>query len=123
MPHARCFHRTFPNTSQLPFRCPSQPPSQPHLTPVLFPGCQVASWGGYLLQRGILTVSMAPRDEHEAQVQFALERGLPAVLGIFASIRQPYPARSFDLVQCSRCLIPWHADGELGGMGGMGGWG
>ena len=99
------------------FRAIPSPTSQSQLPPVLFPGCQGASWGGYLLKRDILTVSMAPRDEHEAQVQFALERGLPAVLGIFASIRQPYPARSFDLAQCSRCLIPWHADGEVGGWG------
>ncbi|KAL8533840.1 hypothetical protein ACS0TY_010019 [Phlomoides rotata] len=34
-------------------------------------GCGVASWGGDLLDRGILTVSLAPRDNHESQVQFA----------------------------------------------------
>ncbi|KAJ6703845.1 METHYLTRANSFERASE PMT21-RELATED [Salix viminalis] len=39
-------------------------------------GCGVASWGGDLLDRGILTVSLAPRDNHEAQVQFALEHVL-----------------------------------------------
>ena len=41
-------------------------------------GCGVASWGAYLLKRNILTMSFAPRDSHEAQVQFALERGVPA---------------------------------------------
>ncbi|KOM40715.1 hypothetical protein LR48_Vigan04g091300 [Vigna angularis] len=30
-------------------------------------GCGVASWGGDLLDRGILTLSLAPRDNHEAQ--------------------------------------------------------
>jgi len=30
-------------------------------------GCGVASWGGDLLDRGILTVSLAPRDNHEAR--------------------------------------------------------
>ncbi|KAG2539005.1 hypothetical protein PVAP13_9NG377000 [Panicum virgatum] len=34
-------------------------------------GCGVASWGGDLLARGILTVSLAPRDNHEAQAQKA----------------------------------------------------
>ncbi|XP_042504259.1 probable methyltransferase PMT15 [Macadamia integrifolia] len=70
-------------------------------------GCGVASWGAYLLSRNILTMSFAPRDTHEAQVQFALERGVPALIGVIASIRLPYPSRSFDMAHCSRCLIPW----------------
>ncbi|KAG1362307.1 putative methyltransferase PMT15 [Cocos nucifera] len=71
-------------------------------------GCGVASWGAYLLSRDILTMSFAPRDSHEAQVQFALERGVPAMIGILASNRLPYPSRAFDMAHCSRCLIPWH---------------
>lgn len=70
-------------------------------------GCGVASWGAYLLPRDILAVSFAPRDTHEAQVQFALERGVPALIGVIASIRLPYPSRAFDMAHCSRCLIPW----------------
>ncbi|KAF3577081.1 hypothetical protein DY000_02028809 [Brassica cretica] len=68
---------------------------------------QVASFGAYLLSRNITTMSFAPRDTHEAQVQFALERGVPAMIGIMATIRLPYPSRAFDLAHCSRCLIPW----------------
>ncbi|XP_010278559.1 PREDICTED: probable methyltransferase PMT15 [Nelumbo nucifera] len=70
-------------------------------------GCGVASWGAYLLSRNILTMSFAPRDTHEAQVQFALERGVPALIGVLASNRLPYPSRAFDMAHCSRCLIPW----------------
>ncbi|XP_008232735.1 PREDICTED: probable methyltransferase PMT15 [Prunus mume] len=70
-------------------------------------GCGVASWGAYLLSRDILPMSFAPRDTHEAQVQFALERGVPALIGILASQRLPYPSRAFDMAHCSRCLIPW----------------
>ncbi|AQK45444.1 probable methyltransferase PMT15 [Zea mays] len=70
-------------------------------------GCGVASWGAYLLSRDILAMSFAPRDSHEAQVQFALERGVPAMIGVLASNRLTYPARSFDMAHCSRCLIPW----------------
>nr|CAB3487975.1 unnamed protein product [Digitaria exilis] len=70
-------------------------------------GCGVASWGAYLLSRNILAMSFAPRDSHEAQVQFALERGVPAMIGVLASNRLTYPARSFDMAHCSRCLIPW----------------
>ncbi|KAL8519387.1 hypothetical protein ACS0TY_010357 [Phlomoides rotata] len=70
-------------------------------------GCGVASWGAHLLSRNILPMSFAPRDTHEAQVQFALERGVPALIGVIASKRLPYPSRSFDMAHCSRCLIPW----------------
>lgn len=73
-------------------------------------GCGVASWGAYLMDRNILTMSFAPRDNHEAQVQFALERGVPAVIGVLGTIKLPYPSRSFDMAHCSRCLIPWNSN-------------
>lgn len=66
-----------------------------------------------MLDRGILTVSLAPRDNHEAQVQFALERGIPAILGIISTQRLPFPSNSFDMAHCSRCLIPWTEFGNL----------
>ncbi|GLT29241.1 hypothetical protein SLA2020_041190 [Shorea laevis] len=74
---------------------------------VLDVGCGVASFGAFLMDFNILTMSVAPRDIHDAQVQFALERGLPAMLGILSTYRLPYPSRSFDMVHCSRCLVPW----------------
>ncbi|KAF8657704.1 hypothetical protein HU200_059860 [Digitaria exilis] len=73
-------------------------------------GCGVASWGAYLLKRNVLAMSFAPRDSHEAQVQFALERGVPAVIGVLGTIKLPYPSRAFDMAHCSRCLIPWGAN-------------
>ncbi|KAJ7975964.1 S-adenosyl-L-methionine-dependent methyltransferases superfamily protein [Quillaja saponaria] len=62
---------------------------------------------------GIMTVSIAPRDIHEAQVQFSLERGLPAMLGVLSTYRLPFPSSSFDMVHCSRCLVPWTAYDEI----------
>jgi SAM-dependent methyltransferase len=70
-------------------------------------GCGVASWGAYLWSRNVIAMSFAPRDSHEAQVQFALERGVPAVIGVLGTIRMPYPSRAFDMAHCSRCLIQW----------------
>jgi Putative S-adenosyl-L-methionine-dependent methyltransferase len=58
-------------------------------------------------------MSFAPRDSHEAQVQFALERGVPAVIGVLGSIKLPYPSRAFDMAHCSRCLIPWGENGNM----------
>ncbi|XP_021890546.1 probable methyltransferase PMT2 [Carica papaya] len=73
-------------------------------------GCGVASWGAYLWSRNVIAMSFAPRDSHEAQVQFALERGVPAVVGVLGTIKLPYPSRAFDMAHCSRCLIPWGAN-------------
>ncbi|GAB2214419.1 hypothetical protein Droror1_Dr00018764 [Drosera rotundifolia] len=76
-------------------------------------GCGVASWGAYLWKRNVIAMSFAPRDSHEAQVQFALERGVPAVIGVLGTIKLPYPSRAFDMAHCSRCLIPWGANGGI----------
>uniref|UniRef100_A0A0D3HNR1 Methyltransferase n=1 Tax=Oryza barthii TaxID=65489 RepID=A0A0D3HNR1_9ORYZ len=73
----------------------------------------VASLGAYLDARGVIAMSFAPRDSHEAQVQFALERGVPAFIGVLGSIKLPFPPRSFDMAHCSRCLIPWSANGGM----------
>lgn len=58
-------------------------------------------------------MSFAPRDSHKSQIQFALERGVPAFVAMLGTRRLPYPAFSFDLVHCSRCLIPFTAYSEL----------
>lgn len=57
-------------------------------------------------------MSFAPKDEHEAQVQFALERGIPAISAVMGSQRLPFPSRVFDAVHCARCRVPWHAEGK-----------
>ncbi|EEC78319.1 hypothetical protein OsI_18053 [Oryza sativa Indica Group] len=78
---------------------------------VLDVGCGVASFGGYLFDRDVLTMSFAPKDEHEAQVQFALERGIPAISAVMGTKRLPFPGRVFDVVHCARCRVPWHIEG------------
>ncbi|KAL6651682.1 hypothetical protein ACP70R_010607 [Stipagrostis hirtigluma subsp. patula] len=78
---------------------------------VLDVGCGVASLGGYLFDRDVLTMSFAPKDEHEAQVQFALERGIPAISAVMGTKRLPFPSRVFDVVHCARCRVPWHIEG------------
>ncbi|XP_021760919.1 probable methyltransferase PMT24 [Chenopodium quinoa] len=78
---------------------------------VLDVGCGVASFGGYLFDRDVLTMSLAPKDEHEAQVQFALERGIPAISAVMGTKRLPYPSMVFDVIHCARCRVPWHIEG------------
>lgn len=62
-----------------------------------------------MLSEGILTLSFAPRDSHKSQIQFALERGVPTFVAMLGTRRLPFSGFSFDLVHCSRCLIPFTA--------------
>ncbi|CAN6349130.1 unnamed protein product [Urochloa humidicola] len=78
---------------------------------VLDVGCGVASFGGFLFDRDALTMSFAPKDEHEAQVQLALERGIPAISAVMGTKRLPFPGNSFDAIHCARCRVPWHIEG------------
>ncbi|VAH93596.1 unnamed protein product [Triticum turgidum subsp. durum] len=80
---------------------------------VLDVGCGVASFGGFMFERGVLTMSFAPKDEHEAQVQFALERGIPAISAVMGTKRLQFPSNVFDIVHCARCRVPWHINGGL----------
>jgi SAM-dependent methyltransferase len=76
--------------------------------------CGVASFGAYLLPLDIVAMSLAPNDVHQNQIQFSLERGIPATLGVLGTMRLPYPSRSFEFAHCSRCRIDWlQRDGIL----------
>ena len=80
---------------------------------ILDVGCGVASFGGFLFERDVLAMSFAPKDEHEAQVQFALERGIPAISSVMGTKRLPFPGAVFDVVHCARCRVPWHIEGDV----------
>ncbi|KAL6531112.1 hypothetical protein OROHE_014181 [Orobanche hederae] len=78
---------------------------------VLDVGCGVASFGGALLDKDVITMSFAPKDEHEAQIQFALERGIPATLSVIGTQKLTFPDNSYDLIHCARCRVHWDGDG------------
>ncbi|CAA2998326.1 probable methyltransferase PMT23 [Olea europaea subsp. europaea] len=78
---------------------------------ILDVGCGVASFGGALLDRDVITTSFAPKDEHEAQIQFALERGIPATLSVIGTQKLTFPDNAYDLIHCARCRVHWDADG------------
>ncbi|OIW02457.1 hypothetical protein TanjilG_05050 [Lupinus angustifolius] len=76
--------------------------------------CGVASFGAFLMKRNVTTLSVASKDVYENQIQFALERGVPALLAVFATHRLLFPSQAFDLIHCSRCRVNWtHEDGIL----------
>lgn len=74
--------------------------------------CGVASFGGYLFDKNVLTMSFAHNDEHESQIQFALERGIPAISAVMGTRRLPFPSNVYDLIHCARCRVPWHKQGS-----------
>ncbi|KAK1319513.1 putative methyltransferase PMT7 [Acorus calamus] len=81
---------------------------------VLDVGCGVASFSAYLLPLDIQTMSIAPKDGHENQIQFALERGISAMISVLSTKQLPLPRSSFEMVHCSRCRVDWHEnDGIL----------
>ncbi|XP_068667299.1 probable methyltransferase PMT11 [Aristolochia californica] len=81
---------------------------------VLDVGCGVASFGAFLLSQKVAPLSIAPKDVHQNQIQFALERGVPAMVAAFATRRLLYPSQAFDLIHCSKCAVNWtHDDGIL----------
>lgn len=79
---------------------------------VLDVGCGVASFSAYLLPLDIQTLSFAPKDGHENQIQFALERGISAMISVLATKQLPLPQNSFEMVHCSRCRVDWHENGK-----------
>ncbi|CAN1338267.1 Probable methyltransferase PMT7 [Linum perenne] len=68
----------------------------------------IQSFSAYLLPLDIQTMSFAPKDGHENQIQFALERGIGAMISAIATKQLPYPSNSFEMVHCSRCRVDWH---------------
>ncbi|KAG8366438.1 hypothetical protein BUALT_Bualt17G0079800 [Buddleja alternifolia] len=74
---------------------------------VLDIGCGFGSFGAHLLSLKLMAVCIAGYESTGSQVQLALERGLPAIIGNFISRQLPFPALSYDMVHCTQCGIFW----------------
>ncbi|KAK4842122.1 hypothetical protein QYF36_016079 [Acer negundo] len=74
---------------------------------VLDIGCGFGSFGAHLVSLKLMAVCVAAYEATGSQVQLALERGLPAMIGNFISKKLPYPSLSFDMVHCAQCGIIW----------------
>ncbi|CAN7124889.1 unnamed protein product [Brassica rapa subsp. narinosa] len=74
---------------------------------VLDIGCGFGSFGAHLVSLNLMPICIAEYEATGSQVQLALERGLPAMIGSFFSKQFPYPALSFDMVHCAQCGITW----------------
>jgi SAM-dependent methyltransferase len=81
---------------------------------LLVVGCGVASFCACLLSHYVIAMSLAPNVVHENQIQFSLETGIPATVGVLGTRRLPYPSRSFEMPHFSCCRIDWlQGDGIL----------
>lgn len=78
---------------------------------VLDIGCGFGSFGAHLASVKVMAVCIAAYEATGSQVQLALERGLPAVIGNFISRQLPYPSLSYDMVHCAQCGIVWDEKG------------
>ncbi|KAM3398161.1 hypothetical protein P3S68_001675 [Capsicum galapagoense] len=78
---------------------------------VLDIGCGFGSFGAHLLSLKLMALCVAAYESSGSQVQFALERGLPAVIGNFVSKQLPFPSLSYDMVHCAQCGIIWDNKG------------
>ena len=74
-------------------------------------GCGFGNFGAHLFSLKLMTVCVAAYEIFGSQVQLALERGLPAMLGSFVSRQLPYPSLSFDMVHCAQCGVTWDVKG------------
>ncbi|KAE8683027.1 putative methyltransferase PMT5 [Hibiscus syriacus] len=74
---------------------------------VLDIGCGFGSFGAHLVSLKLMALCIAAYEATGSQVQLALERGLPAMIGNFISRQLPYPSLSYDMVHCAQCGIVW----------------
>ncbi|CAN8266636.1 unnamed protein product [Cochlearia groenlandica] len=74
---------------------------------VLDIGCGFGSFGAHLVSLKLMPICIAEYEATGSQVQLALERGLPAMIGNFFSKQLPYPSLSFDMVHCAQCGTIW----------------
>lgn len=75
-------------------------------------GCGFGSFGAHLLSLKLMPLCVAAYESSGSQVQLALERGLPAIIGNFISKQLPFPALSYDMVHCAQCGIRWDKKGS-----------
>ncbi|KAI4328532.1 hypothetical protein L6164_020879 [Bauhinia variegata] len=75
--------------------------------------CGFGSFGAHLASLKLMAVCIAAYEATGSQVQLALERGLPAMIGNFITRQLPYPSLSYDMVHCAKCGVIW---GEKDGL-------
>ncbi|XP_076922657.1 putative methyltransferase PMT28 [Bidens hawaiensis] len=74
-------------------------------------GCKDSSFGAFLSDKNVFTLSLGLKDDLVDLAQVNLERGFPTVVSPFATRRLPFPSGTFDTVHCGECAIHWQSNG------------
>ena len=71
---------------------------------------RISSYNHFL--RDAIVLCLSPYEVNGSQVQFSLERGLPAVIGSLVNSQLPFPKSSFDMIHCMDCNFDWTWKGD-----------
>ncbi|XP_071693269.1 probable methyltransferase PMT28 [Rutidosis leptorrhynchoides] len=74
-------------------------------------GCIDSSFGAYLFDKNVYTLTLGLKDDLVDLAQVTLERGYPVVVSPFGTRRLPFPSGTFDTIHCGECQVHWQSDG------------
>ncbi|CAI9284179.1 unnamed protein product [Lactuca saligna] len=74
-------------------------------------GCMDSSFGAFLFEKNVFTLTLGLKDDLVDLAQLALERGFPAIVTPFGTRRLPFPSGTFDTIHCGECQIHWQSNG------------
>lgn len=74
-------------------------------------GCIDSSFGAFLFEKNVFTLTLGLKDDLVDLAQLALERGFPAIITPFGTRRLPFPSGTFDIIHCGECQIHWQSNG------------
>lgn len=74
-------------------------------------GCIDSSFGAFLFDKNVFTLTLGLKDDLVDLAQVTLERGFPAIVSPFGTRRLPFPSGTFDTIHCGECQIRWQSNG------------
>ncbi|KAK1407493.1 hypothetical protein QVD17_39109 [Tagetes erecta] len=74
-------------------------------------GCKDSSFGSFLFDKNVFTLTLGLKDDLVDLAQVSLERGFPAIVSPFGTRRLPFPSGTFDTIHCGECQIHWQSNG------------
>ncbi|KAL8244215.1 hypothetical protein R6Q59_010473 [Mikania micrantha] len=74
-------------------------------------GCKDSSFGAFLFDKNVTTLTLGLKDDLVDLAQVSLERGFPSIVSPFGTRRLPFPSGTFDSIHCGECQIHWQSNG------------
>lgn len=76
-------------------------------------GCIDSSFGAFLFDKNVFTLTLGLKDDLVDLAQVTLERGFPAIVTPFGTRRLPFPSGTFDTIHCGECQVHWQSNGSF----------